>query len=715
MTAITLQNGRVVFPAGKVGTGQPCCCPCGPPCQACVTGCLSVTISGFSGGEGCQSCEALNGTYSASRGDGFLVTAFATVLDVYGLGIGGLVELLLEYNSADGTYSVVGVEVIEGGVWYGEDNVIGSLHIQNGFVACGDDPVVEFHADRIAPPQPPAIGIAWAYTQVAQGFQSRGFGARLRVLWEPLNEAEGEETWEVDGIIVDNGGRFYQSQETIRLRAGGDYARFMLEEFIGRVEVDHAQPEVDEFQVDTDEGVGAQFSATFSLNDDLFDLYSAQGFDGRYWQITALSIANAGTGYAVGDRIRYSIAGQHETAPALFDDVQDWYDIAVVNSVGENGEITSLGFPSPGPNAESHFSTSGEIQYIVIDQAGEFYWPGPIVGGTVISGGTIYPNNPCSFSVCDSVQCGEETVCRKVRVSVGSGSASLSVEIDGIPTLTASASSPDPEDCTSLSFDAEDMSLPEGCSAGTITISSGDCGGGPSPESCCIPSDGPGGGGIGCPPDCNFIPGLLWAVSSIGCDPTLYCDANVDSTVVCVNGGRDEFGFVPTLCPDFNSCDILWSTWQYAVEGLRLFSVRRTVIANGIGDQNLQELSEVYDVILAPLGCGYQLVSATCIISHQRGAGDGGPNPSGSSISRLGQVNPLEQRILRPYCLTDFQDTLTVKIDISGITFGTQRFDFSITEQSGSFGPAPPLVSLNGLGKEETFVISGNIPCNPLP
>jgi len=695
-----------VFPAGKVGTGQPCCCPCGPPCQACVTGCLSVTISGFSGGEGCQSCEALNGTYSLSRGDGFLVTAFSTVLDVYGLGIGGLVELLLEYNSADGTYSVVGVEVIEGGLWYGDDNVIGSLHIENGFVACGDNPVVEFHADRIAPPQPPAIGIAWAYTQVAQGFQSRGFGARLRVLWEPLNEAEGEETWEVDGIIVDNGGRFYQSQETIRLRAGGDYARFMLEEFIGRVEVDHAQPEVDEFEVDTDEGVGAQFSATFSLNDDLFDLYSAQGFDGRYWRITALSIANAGTGYAVGDRVRYSILGPHETAPALFDDVQDWYDIASVNSVGENGEITSLGFPSPGPDAESHFSTSGEIQYIVIDQAGEFYWPGPIVGGTVISGGTIYPNNPCSFSICDSVQCGEETVCRKITVSVGSGSASLSVEIDGIPTLTASASSPDPEDCTSLSFAEEDMSLPEGCSAGTITISSGDCGGGPSPESCCIPSDGP------CPPDCGNVPGTPWAVSSIGCDPTLYCNTDV-STVLCLNGGREEFGDFPLVCPDFNSCDILWSSWQFTAQGLRLFSNHRTIIASGIGDPNYQLIDEIYDVRLAQNTCGYQLVSASCLIGHQRGAG--GDVQSFSSLFRTGTVNPIDQGINRRYCLSDFQDTLEVKIDITGITFGTQRFDFAITEQSFSNGPAPPLVSVNGLGKEETFVIQANIPCNPLP
>jgi hypothetical protein len=690
VTTITLQDGKVVFPAGRVGTGQPCCCPCGPPCVACLAGCLTVTIEDFSGGEGCDSCAALNGTYSLSRGAGYGVRAYATVADRDSLGVGAVVELLLGWNAGDGTYSVTGVDVLEGGLWYGQNNEIGVLDIVHGFVACGNSPVVEFVAERVAPPQPPSIGIGWTYTNVAQGFQSAGISALLGVTWEPKNETAGEETWEVLGVVVHSGGRDYRSQETIRLRSGGAFSQFMLSEFLGFIEVDHSEPQVDAFEVETDAGTGAEFSATFALDSDLFDLYSADGFDGRYWQISSLSITNAGTGYAVGDTIRYSILGQHETAPALSGQVQAWYDIAQVLTVGGNGEITSLAFPSPGP-AASHFRTDGEIQYIVTEDAGEFFWPGPITGGTVISGGTIYPDNPCEWTLCENVECGEETLCRTIKLAVSGGSAQLTATVGSTTVLEATASSPEPSDCTSLSIAEEDMTVPEGCTPGTITIAAGECSG-PAQPSCCQAEV-----------VCDFSGSSLWAVSSVGCDPIDPCTSFVPANVHCdlATGVRTDGLATPQLGPDEQI-----QSWVESPSELSVF-YSRTLIFNG------STLNENVTLEIEQQAQKWRLVTAIYNASSLVVQGD-----SSALRSYTGSLSSVADED-RPYCTEDLLDSIVVTVDSTGLTFGSTRHDFTLVEEDQTSGANPPaflaLDSLPAFTTELSWVVKPNDCGNPLP
>jgi len=113
-----------------------CCNPPGcTPCTKCANKCLKVTLSGFSGGSGCNDCETLNGTYTLTRGNGPQPTVLVAT-DPPG---NATFSVALSKNTNTGTYGIKSVTVDSPGSGYASDVTL-TYSILGGTVACDDPP-----------------------------------------------------------------------------------------------------------------------------------------------------------------------------------------------------------------------------------------------------------------------------------------------------------------------------------------------------------------------------------------------------------------------------------------------------------------------------------------------------------------------------------------------------------------------------------------------
>lgn len=195
-----------------------------------------------------------------------------------------------------------------------------------------------------------------------------GTGAALTVTW---TETVGPpSTWSINAITVDEGGIGYHY---------GQYASFApatSDDFVivygtGTIQTGVSEPTL----AMSGDRVNAGPPASLA---DLSATLASNGGSPETWRIAAVTIANGGAGYVVGDQLSVVVS------PG---DVQVTAAVVTVASVGSSGEIISVSISTPG----EYYNDDGVIASITVDEPGQ-YWraTGEIESVTVEDGGAYY-------------------------------------------------------------------------------------------------------------------------------------------------------------------------------------------------------------------------------------------------------------------------------------------------------------------------------------
>lgn len=706
MTKIAIQGGKVVLRDGKVGTGTDCCCEdCDPPCRRCEAACLTATFADFSGEVGDCDCADLNGTYLLTRGIGRRPRVRVRVIDADG--VDAVITVTLDFDTTNGTYFVDTATLVKAGVNYSPDATV-ELTVLDGIIACNDPPILTLQFGRIAPPQPPAIAFETDVTQ--------GGGAQFTADWQPVSTTAGAETWGINALTVVTGGRGYKDRDFLRivLRTNKE-AEYEVAAFEGVIVIDHAEPVLDDFQIDTVGGAGATFNHTWDINQDIFDLLDPLGVDGRYWYMDSLTIANGGTGYEVGDTITYTLSGRHDT----WQDAEGPFFVATVLTVDVDGAITSLAFDPP---EDSHFKTIGEIQSVVIEADGEYFRYDSLEGVTVTAGGTIWPtggadDSPCVYSLCQEVLCGEETKCRKITLDIQQNTRTLTVTHDD--TVIASAELPaEGNPCDDMTFTSEDASE-GGCEFGTVAISEGTCTGPPAEEVCC-PAEA-------CVDTCAdpqaamalWADGMACSPADIACNETqrvLLCDLNNAAQTT-------DAAFLPDPTPYSSYIGNFIAQFGGSASNYIDLSFFHQVETGSPVDKPYTYITRAVGIVAGIYGCSWYLWSVSDFIFtgiDRPGNFSEGfhykyvTNPAATSPRDIS--NPVT-RIDRGFCIAEEGDKIQVRVNATGVTFGGE---FSAFNSDTYFDGGDDVTELptydHILAQPVSWVIRPRVGCwNPLP
>lgn len=708
MTRITLQNGKLVLRDGKVGTQQGCCCECDPPCGRCESACLTATFSDFSGEFGDCDCADLNGTYLLTRGIGRLPSVRVRVLHPHGAD--AVIEATLGFNAENGTYYIDSASVTQGGYLY-TNPVSAEIVVTDGIIACNDPPVLLLTAARIEPPQPLLLQIV--------PFISRGGGAQFSLNWVPENETAGQETWSLFSLTVISGGRDYKDRGLVGL-FGSDIVLSREEGpvFLGRVLVERAEPVIDEFTVDTQDGAGATFSHTWLEADLPFDTGDPSGSDNKYWYIDTLAVVNGGTGYAQGDLVYYTLDGPHQT----YLDIEGPFRIAEVGAVDGNGAITALSF---NPPERRHIKTDGSIASVIVEEAGEYYGHGGIVAVEVAHGGTIWPILPCVYSLCQEVTCGEETTCRKITLDIQAGTRTLTVT-DGAAVVASAQISAEGNPCDDMTFTSEHASELE-CEFGTVAVTGGTCGEPPSNTVCCQDTNT----AETCIEDCvnSFLP--LWADGPTCNPPDVDCASFFpQSFLACNLDNPNESELTEFNVPPPFDAFVQNGFLQTGVLAPNMFDIlfEYRVNVGGPFDLPYTILSREVTARLWFFGCKWFLlyliddITSTIIVDGDL------PLPFGYvrryrtvvDLPEVSATEPVAITVNRGFCIADEGDNIALTLDANGVTFGgvQQNFSDNVNYSSDTSAGDIPLQAPTFdhlLDQPLTWVIRLRQGCNPLP
>lgn len=184
------------------------------------------------------------------------------------------------------------------------------------------------------------------------------------------------ETWSVSSVSVTAGGTGYSDGDPVEFDiAAGDIEVLSA---TATVQVGRTTPTValSLFRISgAGSGSGGSISATLTQ--------TTSGVTGRdIWEVTAIAIANAGTGYQVGDFVLIAVTDGEADPGVAFS--------ASVSSVGGSGELVAFTIASPG----AYYKGTGVVTAVAVDIPGEYYHDDGIVGSvTVTDGGRYYREN----------------------------------------------------------------------------------------------------------------------------------------------------------------------------------------------------------------------------------------------------------------------------------------------------------------------------------
>lgn len=185
------------------------------------------------------------------------------------------------------------------------------------------------------------------------------------------------ETWSVTGVSVTAGGTGYSEGDLVEFEiATGDIE---LSAASARVQVARTTPAVSLslFRISgAGSGSGGDISATLTQTTSIIT-----GRD--IWEITAITINSAGTGYQVDDVVIVTVTDGEADVTAFF--------YATVSSVGGSGELVAFTISSPG----GYYKNTDVVDAVEIEAAGEYYHDDGVVGSvTLTEGGRYYRENP---------------------------------------------------------------------------------------------------------------------------------------------------------------------------------------------------------------------------------------------------------------------------------------------------------------------------------
>ena len=469
------------------GCSSCCGSPTGcTPCTKCANKCLKVTLSGFSGGSGCNDCETLNGTYTLTRGNGPQPTVLVAT-DPPG---NATFSVALSKNTNTGTYGIKSVTVDSPGSGYASDVTL-TYSILGGTVACDDPPSLT--ATTAATRREPEISL----DVQADFVPPSGTGAILRPNIVPVNTTPGNETWGLGSVTVRGGGWNYEDGTFLKFTTNNTTT---LSPAVGSIRIEHFQPSVNQFTFKTTAGSGAQFSPTWSVDQELFDYWTGldADYDGRWWYISGLAITAGGSKYQAGDTIGCTLSAVNRDGSAA--NATAISLLTEVTAVDGTGAITAINAALLQPGvARSIYRTTGVIKSVFVDTIGEYYKEeAGISSVTVTNPGTIWPTESLPANCCDGVPvsfcgysrsevitCDSGAKCRRIFLTLGELEHTLAVTIDGRRVLRATMPV-DEADCTALEFSPGDVT--SDCETnGIITVEEGDCSDTPL-ESCECPS-----------------------------------------------------------------------------------------------------------------------------------------------------------------------------------------------------------------------------------
>lgn len=539
MTKITLQDGKVVLRAGKVGTEQACCCQC-DPCSLCLSPCLEVTLSGFAGDSTpCDECDYLNGTYVLKRGAGFQPQIDLTIKAT--TGSGAVLTPAIGYDNADGSYSITGVTIDKAGTCYSADASV-VVTILGGFVACGDDPLFSVTVGR----EEPLLDLS----DIDDSISPAGTGADLTPVYAPAATTPGAETWSLDSVTVTASGQDYDNLAAVQIKTKG--CTVAISPAVARVRTVATIPVQSATFIETTAGTNATFSVTWSPRS-LPPFPTPGHLDGiPHWD--PVVSASGGTGYAVNDNVKVTLSAEHYSGSGSLSQKAGSWIVGTVTAVDGSGAITgvsSIAFPC--------YRSDGSIDSVEVLDGGEYYTPGGIESVTVLNPGTIWPDEACRYTICEPTDCtyGDpaEAKCRTITLLAASDGYHLTVSHSPPQTAIYSATlAPEGNSCSGLEYTSESVIESTCSTVGTVTVTGVACDGPPPEDSCCYGC--PPGGLCPCPGSGIaplFLTGWPGELSptpaSVACDEACQYGAIQDGFFSC-QGIEGECDWAVTVCAD---------------------------------------------------------------------------------------------------------------------------------------------------------------------
>jgi hypothetical protein len=203
-----------------------------------------------------------------------------------------------------------------------------------------------------------------------------GTGATFEVSLTQTEDSTGQDVWEIDEITVTDPGSGYGDFDFFAIDVGDGVEQIsaFLNLAIGR-----AEPTIDAAVSFSMGGSGAVLSVTLTETTD---------FSGRpAWEVTAVSVANGGTGYEDFEIVDFSVTSGTQLAAAF----------ASINTSG--GVITSVDVFGGG----LYYLSTGEVEALTVASNGEFYkTDGSIKSVTLIDGGAFFRLVPTENVIDDT-------------------------------------------------------------------------------------------------------------------------------------------------------------------------------------------------------------------------------------------------------------------------------------------------------------------------
>jgi hypothetical protein len=535
--------------------GSPCGC-CGPcqPCPRCAPLCLTATFSGFAHGtENCNECSFLDDvTFQLKRPPDPTLSVTASVPSA--TGSGATFSVTTARSTTDGSYSVTGIKLTNGGVNYSIGDKV--AFSSNGCITEPPEATI-----TIATTQPqskmnlPGVGNTDVLSLTTGGAVVPGVGgAVVPVTYQQQAAEDGNPYWSVASMGQPFAGAGYSAMQVVNLSPEAGVV--VVEPATARItEVNRSIPSLG---VRIHRAGGGTFDGGLVVG-------RAQSVDanGRFvWSASSVGIGWwFPSDFTAADTVSFYTSGTTATTVRA---------ATATIAVNENGAITSFTITDGG----EYYDTNGVPLAAELLTAGKYYKPGVITAVTLVSGGQIFGPNACNYlsdrvcSVCPDNYGGT----LQMSLSLGATNHTMTVvrrAANNAATTLLEASRPavdddgNPISCTDLTFEPEHFSGQYSCMTnGTVTIGEGACGDS-SQGGCDLPVQvsisasgiplifGHGGSGGGSNSGI-FVPGL-----ADHCGITKYCTASTsvggglgnvasisllsrDESGVILEGGRDQ-------------------------------------------------------------------------------------------------------------------------------------------------------------------------------
>lgn len=201
---------------------------------------------------------------------------------------------------------------------------------------------------------------------------SQGGGAVLNPVLQQATDSFGDAVWEIIEVDVADGGSGYQPFEQILIAPDDSIRQSQFSFFLAVANVLNEEPDL-EAVVLADGGTGAEVE---------FSLEQITLLDGSLaWRIAAVSIVNAGSGYAEGGSIGVTINTGQEIEP-----------LETTITLNAEGGLESIQIGAE-EGSRGYFAIVGVIQSVTIYGSGQFYGDSGIPESVTVEAGGFYYND----------------------------------------------------------------------------------------------------------------------------------------------------------------------------------------------------------------------------------------------------------------------------------------------------------------------------------